>query len=130
MFHCLQRKLNSTYVYHLWVCIIHPLLSCKRGVYYTSKHTCMRAWLSIFFKSTSTLQCTFFYQNLNNFHEYLIQHSLKSRGTKDHLRRGKVPGTAPYWKACMHQIFLLDFQAKCLLIFGICSMITTIQWLF
>jgi hypothetical protein len=25
--------------------------------------------------------------------------SLKSGGTKDHFRRVKVPGTAPYWKA-------------------------------
>ena len=42
---------------------------------------------------------TTFYSNLNNFHEYLIQHSLnlKSGGTKDHLRWVKLlPGTAPY----------------------------------
>ena len=26
---------------------------------------------------------------MNNFHEYLIQHSLKSGGTKDHFRPGK-----------------------------------------
>ena len=37
---------------------------------------------------------------MNNFHEYLIQHSLKSGGAKDHFRQVKVPGTAPYWKAC------------------------------
>ena len=37
-----------------------------------------------------------FYQILNNFHEYLIQHSLKSLGTKDHLRQVEVPGTVPY----------------------------------
>ena len=37
---------------------------------------------------------------MNNFQEYLIQHYLKSGGTKDHFRRIKVPGTAPYWKAC------------------------------
>jgi hypothetical protein len=42
------------------------------------------------------------YQNLNNFHEYLIQHSLKSGGTKNHLRWVNVSGTAPYWKACRH----------------------------
>jgi hypothetical protein len=36
---------------------------------------------------------------LNNFHEYLVQHSLKSGGTKDHFRRVKIPGTAPYWNA-------------------------------
>ena len=36
---------------------------------------------------------------MNNCHEYLIQHSLKSGGTKDHFRWVKVPGTAPYWKA-------------------------------
>jgi hypothetical protein len=33
---------------------------------------------------------------LNNFHEYLIQHSLISGGTKDHFRWVKVPGTTPY----------------------------------
>jgi hypothetical protein len=31
-----------------------------------------------------------------NFHEYLIQHSLKPGGTKDHIRQVKVPGTVPY----------------------------------
>ena len=46
-----------------------------------------------------------FYWNLSNFHEYLVQHSLKSRGTKDHFRWVKVPGAAPYWKACMHKEF-------------------------
>ena len=38
----------------------------------------------------------FFIKIWNNFHEYLIQHSLKSGGTKDHFRRVKVPGTSPY----------------------------------
>jgi len=33
---------------------------------------------------------------LNDFHEYLIEDSSKSGGTKDHLRWVKVPGTAPY----------------------------------
>jgi hypothetical protein len=33
-------------------------------------------------------------QDWGNFHEYLIQHHLKSGGTKDHFRRVKVPGTA------------------------------------
>jgi hypothetical protein len=37
-----------------------------------------------------------FYYNLNNFHEYLMQNSLKSGGTKDHLRWVKVPGAASY----------------------------------
>ena len=42
------------------------------------------------------------------FYEYLIQHSLKSGGTKDHLKQVKVPGTAPYWKAwCITMIFPL-----------------------
>ena len=54
-----------------------------------------KPWLSIFFKSTST---SLFDKNWNNFHEYLIQHSWKSGGTKDHFRWVKVPGTAPYWK--------------------------------
>ena len=54
--------------------------------------------LSIFFKFTSTSQFTggTFYLNLKNFHEYLIQHSLKSGGTKDHFRQVKIPGTTPY----------------------------------
>jgi len=42
---------------------------------------------------------------LNNCHEYLIQHSLKSGGTKDHFRWVKVPGTDPYWKACKWYFF-------------------------
>jgi hypothetical protein len=29
---------------------------------------------------------------MNNFHEYFIQHSLKSGVTKDHFRWVKVPG--------------------------------------
>ena len=33
-----------------------------------------------------------------NVHEYLIQHSLKSEGTKDHFRRVNVPGTTPVLK--------------------------------
>ena len=52
--------------------------------------------LSIFFKSTNTsILGNTFYQNLNNIHEYLIQQSSKSGGTKDHLRRVEVPGTVP-----------------------------------
>ena len=48
------------------------------------------------------LQTVHFIKNLKTFHEYLIQHSLKSRGTKDHCRRVKVPGSVPYWKACVN----------------------------
>jgi hypothetical protein len=40
-------------------------------------------------------KCTSYY-NLNNFHEYLIQHSLKSGGNKDQFRQVKVHGTAHY----------------------------------
>ena len=54
---------------------------------------------SIFFRYTSTSLVTggTFYKNLNNFHEYLIQQqcSLK-KGTEDHFRWVKVPGTTPY----------------------------------
>jgi len=42
------------------------------------------------------LQAVLFYQNLKKFHKYLIQHSLKSGGTKDHFRWIKIPGTVPY----------------------------------
>jgi len=75
--------------YHRFLCVsIGQILDKSKGM----------TGLSIFFKSTSTSLFTggTFYQNLNNFHEYLIQHSLKSRGTKDHFRQVKVPGTAPY----------------------------------
>ena len=43
---------------------------------------------SIFFKSISNSLFTggTFYLNLNNFHEYRVQHSLKSGGTKDHFK--------------------------------------------
>ena len=56
------------------------------------------AGLSVFFQSISTSLFTggTFYKNFNYFHEYLIQHSLKLGGTKDHFRQVKVPGTAPY----------------------------------
>jgi hypothetical protein len=48
--------------------------------------------LSSFFKCTSTSRftCGTFYQKLNNIQEYLIQHSLKSGGSKDHFRWVKV----------------------------------------
>jgi len=42
------------------------------------------------------LQVVLYIKNLNTFHEYLIQHSLKSGGTKYHVRWVKVPGTTPY----------------------------------
>jgi len=35
-----------------------------------------------------------------HFNEYLIQYSLKPGGTKYHFKWVKVPGTAPYRKAC------------------------------
>ena len=59
----------------------------------------MDAGLSILFKSTSISLITgsTFDENLNNFHEYFIQHSLKSGGTKDHFRQVKVLGITLYW---------------------------------
>ena len=69
--------------------ILHRHLLNKKIQYIFLKLT----GLSIFFKSTSTLLFntvgTFFYIKLNNFHDYLIQHSLKSGGTKDHIRQEK-----------------------------------------
>jgi hypothetical protein len=68
--------------------ILHILWK-KNPVHFVLKLT----GLSIFFKSTSTVLFntvgTFFYKKLNNFHEYLIQHSLKSGGIKDHIRQEK-----------------------------------------
>ena len=70
------------------------------GTYSSPVEISIQTGFSIFFKSTSTSLFTgsIFHQNLNNFHEYTIQHSLKSGGTKDHFKRVKVPGTAPYCK--------------------------------
>ena len=62
--------------------------------------------LHIYFKSFNIFQVyqyftIFFY--LNNFHDYLMQHSLKSAGTKDHFRQVKVPDTAwPLLKGLMY----------------------------
>ena len=39
------------------------------------------------------LQMVLVFFNLNNFNEYLVQHSLKSGGTKDDIRWVKVHGT-------------------------------------
>ena len=74
----------------------------------------LQSGLSIFFKSTSTSLFTggTFYSNLNNFHKYIIQHSLISGGTKDHLRQVKVPGTAPYWRACQYKNAPIFFSTK------------------
>ena len=59
--------------------------------------------------------CTFgsllIFKNLNTFDEYLTQHSLKWEGTKYHIRQVRVPGTAPYWKACMS--FYFTFLTLC-----------------
>jgi hypothetical protein len=55
--------------------------------------------LSIFFRSTSTslfIGGTLKKIKIGTFPEYLVQRSLKSRGTKDLFRRVKVPGIAPY----------------------------------
>ena len=44
----------------------------------------------------------YFLLKFEHYHEYHnIQHSLKSGGTKYHVKQIKVPGTAPYWKACL-----------------------------
>ena len=42
-----------------------------------------------------------FFLNLKNVHGYLLQHSLKLGGTKDHFNWEKVPDAAPYWKDCI-----------------------------
>ena len=45
-----------------------------------------------------------FLLKFEHFHEYLIQHSLKLGGTKDHFKQVKIPGTAHYWKAWIPSI--------------------------
>jgi hypothetical protein len=46
-----------------------------------------------------TIYRWYFLLKFEQFHEYLIQHSFKSGGTKDHLRQVKESGTAPYLQA-------------------------------
>ena len=55
-----------------------------------------------------TIYRQYFLLKFEQFHEYLIQHSLKSEGTKDHYRQAKVPGTVPYWKANI--CWILNFK--------------------
>jgi hypothetical protein len=46
--------------------------------------------------AVSILQvCIYLQENFGHFHEYLIQHYLKSGGTKYHFKLIKVPGTSP-----------------------------------
>ena len=84
---------------------VQPLLHFKKECLKTF-HCCLLPYRelhiitrgpSIYFKSTSTSLFTgsTFYQNLKNFLLYLIQHSLKSGGTKDQFMCVKVPGTPP-----------------------------------
>jgi hypothetical protein len=42
------------------------------------------------------LQAVLFVFNLNSFHEYLVQQSLKLGGTNYHFKEVKVPGTTTY----------------------------------
>ena len=43
-----------------------------------------------------TIYRRYFVLKFEHFHEYLIQYPLKSGGIKEHFKRVKVPGTAPY----------------------------------
>ena len=64
----------------------------NKGVQYTTDVNRPRVQFTMGFKipyDNGTV-----YKNLNNFHEYLIQHSLKSGGTKAHIRHVKVPGAS------------------------------------
>jgi hypothetical protein len=47
---------------------------------------------------------------LNNFHEYPIQHFLKSGCNKYNFRQVKVPGIAPYWNACVNVCILYIYS--------------------
>ena len=51
-----------------------------------------------YFSGLPVLHClqVVFIKICKNVHEYLIQHSLKSGGTKDQFRRLKISGTAPF----------------------------------
>ena len=53
-------------------------------LHYLQRVLCIKIW-------------TFFMNILYN-----VQHSLKSGSTQYHFKQEKVPGTAPFWKACKH----------------------------
>ena len=57
-----------------------------------------------------------------HFHEYLIQHSLKSGGTKYTFRWVKIPGTAPYWKTCTSHTLLFLLKMSSSFVILICQM--------
>lgn len=62
--------------------------------------------------STSLLRGNiFFISKLNNIHEYLNQHSLKSGGIKDHIivKQVKVPGISPLILKGLHMNHGLHF---------------------
>jgi hypothetical protein len=54
-----------------------------------------------------TIYRQYYSLKFEKFHEYFIQHSLKSRGTKDRFRWVKVPGTVlierPEMLPCLRQ---------------------------
>jgi hypothetical protein len=83
---------------------LHNIISSLRLRYHKYHFTALLMWpfkVSIFFKSISTSLFTggTFYSNLDIFHEYLMQQSLKLGGTYYHFKWVVAPGTSPHWKA-------------------------------
>jgi hypothetical protein len=69
--------------------------------------------VSLFFKRISTSLFTFvqavLFIKIWIIFMNIIWNTIKSGGTKNHFRWVKVPGTAPYWKACMIAFYFLLF---------------------
>ena len=57
-----------------------------------------------------SLQVVLFLLKLEQFSWISYTTPFKSGGTKDHLRWVKVPGTAPYWKACINILFVSNYS--------------------
>jgi hypothetical protein len=119
---------------------MNSLILVFAAVYHTcpiSSHiqwTCviLHSGLSIFFKwtSTSTIYRQYFLLKFEHFYEYLIQHYLKSGGTKDHFKQVEVPGIVLYWKSCTPNIKVTCMWVSNLILLkkgGI--LVTKWQWL-
>ena len=57
----------------------------------------------------------YFVLKFEHFHEYLLQYSFKSGGTKYHFKRASVPGTKGKWlnvifPSNLHDVFILEFN--------------------
>ena len=101
----------------LWRCVLDTTLCDKAGQWLatgrwfspasssnkTDRQDITEILLKVALNTIDQTKPSFVFINPLN-HEYLIQHSLKTGGTKYHFRQVKIPGTAPYWKVWCPQV--------------------------